>query len=106
LLAFFIFAGQKDLGFLGKMYAGYFFAMPFFMMRVKKAALSSSYTGIGLTSVWTVFVGYQAFRFSAWMIRVGFLQRRNELKTSGTSATKNAAANSLSGLATAAAAAM
>jgi hypothetical protein len=70
-----------DLGFLGKMYAGYFFAMPYFMMRVKKAALSGTYNDIGLTSVWRVFVGYQAFRFSAWMIRVGFLQRRNERKT-------------------------
>jgi hypothetical protein len=90
------------------MYAGYFFAMPFFMLRVKKAALSGNYKGIGLTSVWTVFVAYQAFRFSAWMIRVGFLQRRNEVKTCKTvSATKNAAAvNALSGLATAAVAAM
>ena len=69
--------GQKDLGFLGKMYGAYFFAVPFFMLRVKKAALSGV-QGINLTSVWTVFLGYQMFRLAAWVARVGFIQRKTD----------------------------
>jgi Na+-driven multidrug efflux pump len=61
--------GQKDLGFLGKSYATYFLGVPYFMLRVKKAALSGA-SGIGLTSVWTVFMYYQLVRVSMFVGRV------------------------------------
>lgn len=69
--------GQKDLGFLGKMYGAYFFAVPFFMLRVKRAALSGV-KGINLSSVWGVFLGYQMFRTLAWVVRVNVIQKRTE----------------------------
>ncbi|KAG7349479.1 MATE efflux family protein [Nitzschia inconspicua] len=69
--------GQKDLGFLGKMYAIFFCAVPFLMMRVKRAALSGS-RAVDLTSVWNVFIGYQVFRCVVWLVRLGMLQRRND----------------------------
>jgi len=72
--------GQKDLGFLGKMYGFYFFAVPFFMLRVKRAALAGVAV-INLSSVWTVFLGYQIFRSIAWVSRVELLQRRTEHST-------------------------
>ena len=69
--------GQKDLGFLGKMYGAYFFAVPFFMLRVKRAVLSGV-QGINLCSVWTVFLGYQFVRLLAWVSRVEIIQRRTD----------------------------
>lgn len=69
--------GQKDLSFLGRMYAGYFAIVPYFMLRVKRAAMSGA-SGINLTSVWKVFLSYQLFRFVAWVGRVTILQRRTE----------------------------
>eukprot|EP00543_Licmophora_paradoxa_P007062 CAMPEP_0202457036 /NCGR_PEP_ID=MMETSP1360-20130828/14146_1 /ASSEMBLY_ACC=CAM_ASM_000848 /TAXON_ID=515479 /ORGANISM="Licmophora paradoxa, Strain CCMP2313" /LENGTH=706 /DNA_ID=CAMNT_0049077011 /DNA_START=274 /DNA_END=2392 /DNA_ORIENTATION=+ len=42
---------QKDLNFLGKMYGVFFFAVPYFMLRVKKAALAGT-AGVNLASVW------------------------------------------------------
>jgi Na+-driven multidrug efflux pump len=70
---------QKDLKFLGNMYAGYFFAVPYFMLRVKRAALTGS-RAVGITSVWKVFLGYQMFRSAAWLARVVILQRRSEVE--------------------------
>ena len=70
--------GQKDLGFLGKSYAGYFFAVPWFMMRVKRAALAGTNHAIGLSSVWRVFLGYQLVRTGLWTARVAQLQWRTE----------------------------
>jgi Na+-driven multidrug efflux pump len=70
--------GQKDLSFVGKMYGGYFFAVPYLMLRVKKAALSGS--PVNLTSVWSVFLIYQMFRFVAWLSRVVVIQRRTEIE--------------------------
>jgi Na+-driven multidrug efflux pump len=70
--------GQKDLGFVGKMYGGYFFAVPYLMLRVKKAALAGSPEN--LTSVWSVFLVYQMFRFVAWLSRVAVIQRRTEIE--------------------------
>jgi len=70
--------GQKDLGFLGKAYACFFFGVPFFMLRVKKAALSGV-SNIGLSSVWTVFCGYQIVRVTMWVARLAQLQRRSEI---------------------------
>jgi Na+-driven multidrug efflux pump len=71
--------GQKDLSFLGKMYGAYFVGVPYFILKVKKAALTGS-RQVGLTSVWEVFVGYQLFRFVAWLSRVVILQRRSEVE--------------------------
>jgi Na+-driven multidrug efflux pump len=69
--------GQKDLGFLGKMYGLFFAAVPFLMMRVKRAALTGS-TAVSLISVWNVFIGYQVFRCAAWLTRCAMLQRNTE----------------------------
>ena len=69
--------GQKDLGFLGKMYGTFFFAVPFLMLRVKQAALSGV-QGINLTNVWTVFLGYQMFRLVTWIARVELIQKRTD----------------------------
>jgi Na+-driven multidrug efflux pump len=71
--------GRKDLGFLGRMYAGFFGVVPLLMLRVKTAALLAKGNSIiNLTSVWKIFVGYQLFRASAWSVRVLFLQRQTE----------------------------
>lgn len=59
--------GQKDLSFLGKTYGVYFFAIPYFMLRVKKAAIAGK--AVSLTSLWQVFLGYNIFRTSAWILR-------------------------------------
>jgi Na+-driven multidrug efflux pump len=69
--------GQKDLGFLGSMYTGFFAVVPYLMLRVKRAALSGA-SNVNLTSVWKVFLSYQMFRFCAWMGRVAMLQQRTE----------------------------
>ena len=69
--------GRKDLSFLGRMYAGYFAVVPWFMLRVKRAALTGS-AAVNLNSVWKVMVGYQLFRLFAWSGRAALLQRRAE----------------------------
>ena len=69
--------GQKDLSFLGKAYAGYFFAVPFLMLRVKKKALA----GVGntsLTSLWKIFFAYNVFRCALWVGRGAQLQLRTQ----------------------------
>jgi hypothetical protein len=63
------------LGFLGKMYAIFFGAVPFLMLRVKRAALTGS-RPVNLMSVWTVFIGYQVFRCAVWLARCALLQER------------------------------
>jgi Na+-driven multidrug efflux pump len=70
--------GQKDLNFLGKCYASFFFIIPLLMLRLKRAALSGGTTSsvVTLKSVWTLFTGYQMFRTSLWMLRAMQLQRR------------------------------
>ena len=67
--------GQKDLGFLGKSYAAFFAIVPALMLQVKRAALSGV-KGVGLTTVWKIFVGYQLFRVSSWGLRIMQLQKR------------------------------
>jgi Na+-driven multidrug efflux pump len=69
--------GRKDLNFLGKMYAGFFAVVPFFMLRVKRAALAKT-PGVNLSSVWKVFLCYQLFRTVVWTGRVAILQRRTD----------------------------
>lgn len=79
---------QKDLSFLGRMYAGYFAVVPLLMLRVKRAALAGT-EGVGLTSVWKVFLCYQLFRFAAWATRVGLLHRRTAAQTTQSIMTEN-----------------
>lgn len=76
-----ILLGRKDLNFLGRMYVMYFAAVPYFMLQVKKAALTGS-RAVGLTSVWKVFVGYQLFRCVAWLGRLAFLQKQTKDESS------------------------
>jgi Na+-driven multidrug efflux pump len=66
--------GQKDLGFLGKIYAMFFVAVPMFMLRLKKQALAGA--NIQLTSIWNVFFGYQLARAAMFQLRSEFLLRR------------------------------
>jgi len=73
--------GQKDLNFLGRMYGMFFFAVPYFMLRVKRAALSGTHP-VDLTTVWGVFLGYQTVRAVSWITRVAFLQRQTEDESS------------------------
>ena len=73
--------GRKDLSFLGKMYSAYFAIVPFFMLRVKRAALAGR-DGINLTSIWKVFLAYQISRFSIWGVRSFILQRRTDREAS------------------------
>ena len=69
--------GQKDLSFLGNSYAAFFFIVPYFMLRVKRSALSSGGANmVNLRSVWTVFTCYQIFRTFMWVARALYLQRR------------------------------
>lgn len=57
-----ILLGRKDLGFLGKMYGFFFFALPFIYQQMKSASLSGIRPAT-LTSVWQVFILYGLFRF-------------------------------------------
>jgi Na+-driven multidrug efflux pump len=72
-----ILLGQQDLGFLGKSYASFFFIIPYFMLRVKRAALASP--GGSLRSVWTVFTYYQIFRTVVWMLRAQYLRKHQKV---------------------------
>jgi Na+-driven multidrug efflux pump len=67
---------QKDLNFIGKSYAAFFFAVPYFMLRLKRAALGGN-TGITLTSVWSIFVMYQYVRLFTFVGRNFIMQRRS-----------------------------
>lgn len=64
--------GQKDLGFLGKAYAAFFAAVPYFMLRIKRAALGGSET-VGLISLWKIFFSYQLVRLGIWAFRLNHL---------------------------------
>ena len=80
-----ILLGQRDLSFLGRMYALYFVVVPAIMLQVKRAALAGC-TKVGLLSVWEIFLGYQLFRITAWVGRVVFLQRKTHQQASVTAA--------------------
>jgi Na+-driven multidrug efflux pump len=69
-----ILLGQRDLAFLGRMYGLFFVVIPWLMLHVKRLALAGN-AAISLSSVWQVFLGYQAFRISAMVGRVLWLQR-------------------------------
>jgi len=69
--------GQKDLGYLGKMYAAFFAIVPYAMLQVKKKALAGT-RAVGLTSIWSVFIVYQLCRCALWLARSLILQRRTD----------------------------
>lgn len=75
-----ILLGQRDLKFLGRMYAVYFAVVPYLMLRIKWAAKTG--VEVGLSSVWNLFLGYQLFRISAWVGRVAWLQIRTNKEAS------------------------
>jgi len=81
-----ILLGQKDLGFLGKMYASFFAAVPYLMLGVKKKALAGN-KSVGLKSVWAVFIGYQLARCGFWLIRTAILQRRLNIEAKSAAST-------------------
>jgi Na+-driven multidrug efflux pump len=81
-----ILLGQKDLGFLGKMYAFFFAVVPYLMLGVKKKALAGS-KSVGLKSVWAVFIGYQLARCGFWLTRTAILQRRLNIKANSAAST-------------------
>jgi len=68
--------GRKDLGFLGKSYGMYFFALPYAFLRLKEASLSGIKTAT-LASVWHVFLIYQVSRFFLWTYRLIQQTRRS-----------------------------
>lgn len=70
--------GQRDLGFLGRSYASFFLVVPYFMLRVKRAALIPGSNAVNLNSVWIVFTIYQVFRTIVWATRALVLVRREE----------------------------
>jgi Na+-driven multidrug efflux pump len=67
--------GQKDLGFLGKSYASFFFGVPYFMLRLKRVALGGV-KAVGLGSLWEVFFCYQLVRLSLWGLRLHRLNKK------------------------------
>ena len=69
--------GQKDLSFLARAYAAFFVAVPYCMLRVKKAALSSENL-MSISSVWRIFLFYQLTRGSIWILRL--LQLNSRIK--------------------------
>ncbi len=69
--------GQKDLSFLGKSYAGFFVAVPYLMLRQKKAALAGI-SNVQLTSLWKIFFAYNVFRSGLWVARCAQLQLRTQ----------------------------
>ena len=73
--------GQKELGFLSKSYFAFLFAVPYFLLKVKKAALMGT-KGIGIASLWKTFSVYQLIRCFMWMLRVSqvSLQKGNSAK--------------------------
>jgi len=68
--------GQKDLSFLGKAYACYFFAVPYLMLRVKNAAIAGKQ--VSVASLWKVFLGYNIFRMCFWVARTKMLANRSK----------------------------
>jgi Na+-driven multidrug efflux pump len=74
--------GQKDLTFLGRMYAMWFAVVPYLMLQVKRAAISqASAVGrvvgkvVDLTTIWQVFLLYQFLRSSLWAIRAAMYEQ-------------------------------
>jgi len=69
--------GQKDLNFIAKSYGVFFFAVPMFMLRVKRAALAGA-QNVTISTLWSVFLAYNTFRLVFFSGRISWLQRRRE----------------------------
>jgi len=68
--------GQKDLGFLGKAYAIWFFAVPSVMCRLKTVAASG--IAVGVKDMWAIFSLYQIVRVTTWMCRLRYLHTKRK----------------------------
>ena len=68
---------QKDLKFLKNSFSIFFFAVPFFLLRLKKSVLDGVQQ-VGLKSAWGIFAGYQVIRSAMWILRVRQLLTRDE----------------------------
>ncbi|EJK68424.1 hypothetical protein THAOC_10405 [Thalassiosira oceanica] len=84
--------GQQDLTFLRNMYAGFFFIVPAFMLRLKRRALNGVPVGIG--TMWGTFSAYEVARTVLWLGRMVYLQRKvdreaDELEASAAIAASN-----------------
>ena len=73
--------GQKDLKFLGNAYGAYFFAVPYFLLRLKKRALLGL-QDVGVGTMWRTFSIYQVIRCCIWFARMMQLQRRTDRQVS------------------------
>lgn len=69
--------GQKDLAFLGRAYAAFFFVVPYLMLRLKKVALAGT-ASISLNSVWGVFMLYNWVRGGMFLSRLVTLNARRK----------------------------
>jgi len=72
-----ILLGQKDLKFLGNAYGAYFFAVPYFLLRLKKRAIMGL-QDVGVGTMWRTFSIYQAIRCCIWLARMKQLQGRTD----------------------------
>lgn len=79
--------GQKDLGFLGRMYAIFTFLIPYLLLRIKKAALSGN-KNASLTSVWQIFLGYEIARVTIMSSRVLWLQHKAKYRSKAQTTSK------------------
>lgn len=70
--------GQKDLTFLGRMYAVWFAVVPALLLRVKAAALRGC-PSANLSAIWQVFLMYQFVRSALWALRAATFERRPPL---------------------------
>lgn len=67
-----ILLGYRDLKFLGRVYSIFFAVIPMLMFRLKYAARIGG-KAVELSSVWNVFLGYQAVRIVAFATRALYL---------------------------------
>jgi Na+-driven multidrug efflux pump len=80
--------GQKDLRFLGNAYGAYFFAVPYFLLRLKKRALLGL-QDVGVGTMWRTFSFYQVIRCCIWFARMTQLQRRTDRQVEESEITKS-----------------
>lgn len=69
-----ILLANRDLTFLGNMYAIFFVVVPYLMMRFKYMAQIG--TMITLKQVWNLFLKYQIVRLTIWIYRVVYIQSK------------------------------
>jgi Na+-driven multidrug efflux pump len=67
-----ILVGYRDLKFLGRIYSIFFAVVPMLMVRLKYAARMGG-KAVELSSVWNVFLGYQAVRILTFASRSFYL---------------------------------